>query len=414
MKLHRQIRRFASLAIVITAVPVFSRPVVADTANAPLPDTKEWTRPNEHAISVSQPSGISPATRAKIRALAASIGAEAYPGRAVTLGLTLVERDGEVIQRIRRGWRVPMSTTVQPDEVVRNLLSIPSAEALAAGDIVMGASSARFRGARVGDTVTLLDSRDRPATFRIGHVAPDEEVGGSDLLMSPVEADSLGATTVTRYTVLGFRNTKSADAAFSAAGFVNGLTYRVRRTWDPPNPDSTLGLGQAKLLVGEFPYQQSKAGKITADPSWVHDNITPRRFFEGIPVRAACHRVVWAPLQGALSEVKRAGLEKLIDVDNTNMYGGCFYARLNRVSGNIGYLSRHSWGMAFDMNTNTNSQGRAPNMDCRIVRIFRKWGFAWGGNFTPADGMHFEYVGERRDNIAFPSRYCPNLVGNDG
>ena len=414
MKLHRQIRRFASLAIVITAVPVFSRPVVADTANAPLPDTKEWTRPNEHAISVSQPSGISPATRAKIRALAASIGAEAYPGRAVTLGLTLVERDGEVIQRIRRGWRVPMSTTVQPDEVVRNLLSIPSAEALATGDIVMGASSARFRGARVGDTVTLLDSRDRPVTFRIGHVAPDEEVGGSDLLMSPVEADSLGATTVTRYTVLGFRNTKSADAAFSAAGFVNGLTYRVRRTWDPPNPDSTLGLGQAKLLVGEFPYQQSKEGKITADPSWVHDNITPRRFFEGIPVRAACHRVVWAPLQGALNEVKRAGLEKLIDVDNTNMYGGCFYARLNRVSGNIGYLSRHSWGMAFDMNTNTNSQGRAPNMDCRIVRIFRKWGFAWGGNFTPADGMHFEYVGERRDNIAFPSRYCPNLVGNDG
>ncbi|MEY3641456.1 MAG: hypothetical protein RLZZ199_1261, partial [Actinomycetota bacterium] len=85
----------------------------------------------------------------------------------------------------------------------------------------------------------------------------------------------------------------------------------------------------------------------------------------------------------------------------------------NRISGDLGYLSRHSWGMAFDMNTTTNAQGRAPNLDCRIVRIFRKWGFAWGGNFTPADGMHFEYVGERRDNIEYPSRYCPNVVGDD-
>ncbi|MEY5152618.1 MAG: hypothetical protein RLZZ551_1167, partial [Actinomycetota bacterium] len=61
--------------------------------------------------------------------------------------------------------------------------------------------------------------------------------------------------------------------------------------------------------------------------------------------------------------------------------------------------------------TSTNAQGGVPHMDCRIVRIFRHWGFAWGGNFTPSDGMHFEYVGERRDNLAFPSRYCPNIVG---
>lgn len=405
--------------IMVRGVDAVSGRVLADTANAPLPDTKESVDPNKRAISVSQPAGISLATRARIRELAASIGARAYPGRAVMLGMTLVTRKGAdgsqmVVQRVRKGWRVPMSTTVQPDEVVRNLLSTDAANALADGDVVMGESSARFRGARIGDELTLLDVRGRPVQFRLGFVAPDDIVGGGDLLISPLEADGLGATTVTRYTVMGFRNVKAADAAFDAAGFVNGLTYRVRRTWDPPNPDATLGMGQAKLLVGEFAYTESKTGKITADPGWVHDNITPRRFFSGIAVRAACHRVVWAPLQGALNEVKRSGLEDLVDVDNTNVYGGCFYARLNRVSGNIGYLSRHSWGMAFDMNTNTNSQGRAPNMDCRIVRIFRKWGFAWGGNFTPADGMHFEFVGERRDNIAFPSRYCPNVIGGDG
>jgi hypothetical protein len=48
-------------------------------------------------------------------------------------------------------------------------------------------------------------------------------------------------------------------------------------------------------------------------------------------------------------------------------------------------------------------------MDCRVVQIFRKWGFAWGGNFLASDGMHFEWVNQRRDLIASDSDrggYC--------
>ena len=409
-------RRLSGTLAAVSALVVAVVPTVAaraDTANVPLPVTREWTSPMKHAISISRPAGISLAVRARIRDVASAIGADAYPGRAVMLGMTRIERNGKPVQRIPSGKQVPMSTTVQPDEVVRNLLSVEAADALAAGGVVIGTSSARFRGAREGDVITLLNQRRRPVTFSIGLVVDDDVVGGGDLLMSPEQADRLGAKTVTRYTVTGFRNPDTAASALAAAGFVNGMDYRVRRTWDGDNPDATLGLGEAKLIVGEFSYEITKSGKVTADPGWVHQNITPRRFFSGIPVRAACHRRVWAPLQGALNEIKREGLEELIDVDNTNKFGGCFYARLNRISGGLGYLSRHSWGMAFDMNTTTNSQGRPPNLDCRIVRIFRKWGFAWGGNFTPADGMHFEYVGERRDNIDYPSRYCPNVVGGD-
>jgi hypothetical protein len=114
-------------------------------------------------------------------------------------------------------------------------------------------------------------------------------------------------------------------------------------------------------------------------------------------------------LQAALAEVVGSGLGSQIDVANANRYGGCFYPRFNRVTGNLGFLSRHSWGAPLDTNTTTNAQGAVPRMNCDVVRIFRKHNFAWGGNFLTADGMHFEWVGERRDLYQYPSRYCPNL-----
>jgi hypothetical protein len=62
------------------------------------------------------------------------------------------------------------------------------------------------------------------------------------------------------------------------------------------------------------------------------------------------------------------------------------------------------------MNTLSNCQGCVPRMDCGVVRIFRKHGFAWGGNFR-APRRDALRVGRRpRDQIAYPSTYCPNVV----
>ena len=41
------------------------------------------------------------------------------------------------------------------------------------------------------------------------------------------------------------------------------------------------------------------------------------------------------------------------------------------------------------------------------MRIFRKHGFAWGGNFLIPDGMHFEWVGERRRQDQLPVALLP-------
>jgi hypothetical protein len=31
-------------------------------------------------------------------------------------------------------------------------------------------------------------------------------------------------------------------------------------------------------------------------------------------------------------------------------------------------------------------------MDPRIVDVFQRWGFKWGGDFLVPDGMHFEFI----------------------
>ncbi|MDO9175977.1 MAG: M15 family metallopeptidase, partial [Actinomycetota bacterium] len=99
-----------------------------------------------------------------------------------------------------------------------------------------------------------------------------------------------------------------------------------------------------------------------------------------------------------------------LNVANANQYGGCSpgTARFSRLTASLGSVSRHSWGQPLDVSTVANCQGCVPRMDCRIVRIFRKHNFAWGGNFLTPDGMHFEWVGEPRHQLQYPSKYCAN------
>lgn len=77
-----------------------------------------------------------------------------------------------------------------------------------------------------------------------------------------------------------------------------------------------------------------------------------------------------------------------------------------------GRLSEHNWGTAIDINANENyciysdgstigeywKPGEDPYSippDGEVVRIFRKYGFTWGGNAwdNPKDFMHFSYMG---------------------
>jgi hypothetical protein len=174
------------------------------------------------------------------------------------------------------------------------------------------------------------------------------------------------------------------------------------------HPDREPGMEQATGLAGEvipeprerrafltgadakdafepFTYVSLGDGMIDIDSAWVERNIVRA----DVPVfrgEVVCHRLMIPQLRGALQEIVDRGLDHLIDPSD---YGGCWVPRHILFNPNR-RLSMHAWGLAIDFNVSTNQYGARPQMDPRIVEIFERWGFVWGGRWSTPDGMHFE------------------------
>jgi len=352
-------------------------------------------------------------------AAARSAGASLAFGRSASVGMTGLYRGTNAVQLPPQGFAFPMGTTVLPTEAVAQTMGVDVAQFLAPDALVMGALSAGLRGAQAGDTALLTSGSGATVTFRIAAVLPASRVGGAEFLMSNEAADRLGIVRLSRVVMWGFSSRSAIDATVSSNGLVS-TSVRIRRSWDPADPDGTIGMSETKAVLGEFAYRVNANGSVSQDDAWLNASLPGgRELLNGsIPVRARCHNVIVPALRAALAEVAAEGLAATIDVANANSFGGCHLARFNRLTpdSSLGFLSRHSWAMAFDTNTLGSCQGCAPPDfatrpgGCRTVQIFRKHGFSWGGNYLTPDGMHFEWVGERRDNLAYPSRFCPNVA----
>jgi D-alanyl-D-alanine carboxypeptidase len=383
---------------------------VSAPASALAPAVRLTTTVDTVSIGTSGP--MSAALIAASERAAAAVNAPAVRGRGFNVGLWAVRRNEAPVQ-LAQGpgsgvWQFPMGATALPVDAIGRVMGSNVSVAIAAGGVVLNKTTADLRGARVGDTLDLIASDGNARRFVLGYVAPDTEVGGAELVMSTEQADIVGADVVTRVLIFGQFGRDALDAALAANGLVDGEGVRISKSWNPPNPDSLLSTTQTKVLLGEFDYRINSDDGLSLDQAWIDANVQQRNF-GAIAIRAFCHRSIVPDLQAALDEVAAAGLAFAIDLTNTNTFGGCWNPRFARTSVSFGSVSRHAWAMAIDMNTVTNAQGRPPRMDCRVVRIFRKHNFAWGGNFLVPDGMHFEWVGEPRNAIQYPSRYCPNV-----
>lgn len=132
----------------------------------------------------------------------------------------------------------------------------------------------------------------------------------------------------------------------------------------------------------------------TLKPAWESDYMSRARLPFGIPLswdktkkvkRLYCHKELIDIFEDLFANIERKRLKgKIIS------YGGCFNYRTKRSSGK---LSTHSWGIAIDLNTETNRMGTAGDMDQRLVELFGQFGFVWGGDWTGKykDPMHFQF-----------------------
>jgi hypothetical protein len=359
-------------------------------------------------MSVSNASNLTPQEVKKISTGVVAGGATPHVVKFPTISLTAQMRAGKDMFRLGEGWRIPMATMVASSTFVRAIGGDAMADVVARGQVLMGETSAKVRGAQVGDVLLLRDRKFWMRPFTIGAIVADEFVNSGDLFMSSSAAALLGEMPVSQIAITDIVSPASVLSGLKKKGISIGTEFRLRTSWDRKNPDGTLGTATTKKLLGEFSYRPTVGSSILVAGSWTSSNIAWKMRYTDIKLGNNCHRIVVDAIQGALTEIKKSGLSRFVNTQNSNRYGGCFVGRYNRLAGNFGAPSRHAWGMAIDINTDTNPQGGVPQMNCAVVRIFRKWGFAWGGNFWPADGMHFEYVGERRDQLGYPSRYCPN------
>ncbi|HEY1332363.1 MAG TPA: M15 family metallopeptidase [Actinomycetota bacterium] len=311
------------------------------------------------------------------------VGGTAWMTRSLSVG-------GAVVDRPPAGMAIPL------DVAAARLASfapfLPPADRaflpdLARGSAVLGASSAKLR--RLGPGGVLWFGHTR---IRVAGVVPDTEIGAAEVFVSLATARRIG---VTRPRYLLIDPTAGASRVRLTArlrGLLpKGVPLQVRASGETPylrQGDAVLPPVVIKELFGEFAARPHAAGGwLTVDRAWSTRHLVTTT----VPIlgEITCNRAIMQQLRGALNEIVREGLAHLIDPKD---YAGCYAPRLLRPTDPTGGISHHAWGIALDINASQNPFGATPHQDPRIVRIFERYGFTWGGRWVVPDGMHFEYV----------------------
>jgi hypothetical protein len=259
-------------------------------------------------------------------------------------------------------------------------------ETVARGEAVVAHATAKRLRLTLGGTVQVAGINavtklgTAPKTLRIGAFAttlPDAGIVFSEALARPFGLHA--ATGV----IMSAGQADPASLA-NAVRSVVGTRAQIDLLSAPAaNPTAFLTGSSAARAFGAFSYRYFPDGTIEPDAGWVAANVRT----ESVPILGAltCHRLMFKQLRGALAEIQARGLANKI-----HSADGCYVPRfIERNPHNS--ISLHTWGIAIDINAAQNPINHTSTQDPRVVSIFKKWGYTWGGDWaSPKDPMHFQ------------------------
>jgi hypothetical protein len=289
--------------------------------------------------------------------------------------------DGQPVDALGSGWVIPLDVVaVDPDTYTAfvSKSAFPAITELDAGEALLSETGARLRGVGEGARLELAGG----LRLRIAGVVEDAQIGGAELAISIATAAGTPAE-VARYVLLTYTGDRAELEQAVRSLLREGPPVRLRGPGEASvlrHGDAVLTQAQVKERFGEFAYRRLTGRDIEQDPEWVAANIATA----DVPIlgRVRCHRAVLPALERALAELKVAYLRHTLAEDS-----GCHVPRLIAGEG----ISRHAWGIAFDLNAEDNPTGQASAQDPRLVEAFERWGFTWGGHWLVPDPAHFEY-----------------------
>ncbi len=256
--------------------------------------------------------------------------------------------------------------------------STPVWQTVANGGIIASHQLARSLHLALGKDVEVIALHH--TTLRLGALATTG-IPDTDLVVDSATGRKLGLSGPT--SVLLNAGPKDPGDLASKVRQVTGDRAEVDLLTQPAaNPVAFLTGSRAAHAFGAFSYKYFADGTIQPDAAWVSASIASAT----VPIlgRVTCHRLMIPQLRGALQDVVKAGLSSSL-----HTYDGCYVPRF--IERNPSHaISLHTWGIAIDMDASTNYRGIKGTMDPRVVQIFKRWGFRWGGDWKYTDPMHFE------------------------
>jgi hypothetical protein len=225
--------------------------------------------------------------------------------------------------------------------------------------------------------------------------------------MSTTQADALGAVIPTSVLIYGQFDRGSLDASLAARGIGTDPKVRVRRSWDPFDPDNTIGLAKTKKLLGEFAYRVTDSGAVLVDDGW-RAAYVPNREPYPTGIFAACNNAIKADLTaaGKPSSTPAGGSDRCRQRQHLRWLPG----RGSRESSETARpYAPATWAQALTPTPSPTARA-ARRRWTAAVRIFSGLQLCLKRQFINPDGCT-ERVGEPRNTFLYPSRYCPNVPG---